>query len=76
MVREIDYDLEFTYSQLILGGMTLKEAKQTDYVDSPDAARLWQKISKDPTSYTPSIEIAGAVWATWDIYKVPTENQT
>jgi hypothetical protein len=75
MVREIDYDLEYTYSKLILGGMTLIEAKQTDYVDSLDAASLWRKVSKDPTSYTPSNEIGGAVWATWDIYKVPNETQ-
>jgi hypothetical protein len=26
MVREIDYSLEYTYSQLIIGGMSLKEA--------------------------------------------------
>ena len=75
MVREIDYDLEYTYSQLILCGMTLKEAKQTDYVDSPDAARLWRKVSKDPTSYSPPNEIGGAVWATWDIYEVFSEGQ-
>jgi hypothetical protein len=75
MVREIDYDLEYTYSQLILGGMTLKEAKQTNYVDSPDAARLWRKVSKDPNSYSPSNETAGAVWDTWDIYEVLDEGQ-
>jgi len=55
--------------------MTLKEAKQTNYVDSPEAARLWRKVSKDPNSYSPSNETAGAVWATWDIYEVLDEGQ-
>ena len=70
MVREIDYSLEYTYSQLILGGMSIKEATETDYVDSPEAVKIWQKVSKDPGSYTPPNEISGAVWATWDIYEV------
>ena len=70
MVREIDYSLEYTYSQLIIGGMSLKEAKETDYVDSPEAAKLWRRVSKVPESYTPPNEICGAVWATWDIYEV------
>lgn len=74
-MREIDYDLEYTFAQLILGGMTLKEAKQMHFVDSPDAARLWRMVSKDPTSYTPPNEIGGAVWATWDIYEVFSEGQ-
>ena len=74
-MREIDYSLEYTYSQLILGGMSIKGATETDYVDSPVAVKIWQRVSKDPGSYTPPNEISGAVWATWDIYEVLNEEQ-
>jgi hypothetical protein len=67
MIRENDYSLEYTYAQLILGGMSIKEAKETDYVDSPEAAKLWRRVGKNPRSYTPPNEICGAVWATWEV---------
>lgn len=73
-MREITYELEYTYAQLILGGTSLAEAKTLGYVDSPEAELAWIDVSKDPSSYTSMNETAGAVWATWDIDEVLSDD--
>ena len=73
MAREITYELEYTYAQLILGGTSLAEAKATGYVDSPQAEKAWMDVAKDPQGYTPMNETAGAVYPTWDIYEILPE---
>lgn len=75
ITREIDYFLEFTYARLILGGMSIKNAKEKDYVDCHEAAKLWRRVSKNPRSYTPPNEICGAVWAAWNRNEILDEWQ-
>jgi 5-methylcytosine-specific restriction endonuclease McrA len=73
-MREITYELKYTYAQLILGGTSLAEAKETGYVDSQQAEMAWLEVAKNPQGYTPMNETAGAVWATWDIYEVLSDD--
>ena len=75
IVREIDYRLEFTYSQLIPGGMTLKETKETDFIDRPEAERFWRRVDRNTESYKPANEIIGVVRATQDFFEVLSEQE-
>ena len=73
-MREITYELEYTYSQLILGGFSLAGAKALGYVDSPQAEMAWLDVAEDPKSYSPMNETGGAVDPYWDIYEILPED--
>jgi hypothetical protein len=61
----IDSEKQYTFSRLILGGVTLEEAKSDGIVSTSEEETGWIDVAKDPAKYGYSNETAGAWVPSW-----------
>ena len=61
----IDSEKQYTFSRLILGGVTLEEAKSDGIVSTSEEETGWIEVAKDPAKYGYSNETAGAWVPSW-----------
>lgn len=74
----IDSEKQYTFARLILGGVTLQEAKAEGVVKTPEEEAGWIEVAKKPTKYGYTNETAGACvpsfWDEWKAEYLPNES--
>jgi len=61
----IDSEKQYAFSRMILGGVTLEEAKSNGIVLTSEEETGWIEVAKDPTKYGYSNETAGVWIPSW-----------
>ena len=56
----IDSEKQYAFARLILGGVTLQEAKAEGVIKTPEEEAGWIEVAKEPTKYGYVNETAGA----------------
>ena len=54
----IDSEKQYTFARLILGGVTLQEAKAEGVVKTPEEEVGWIQVAEEPTKYDYTNETA------------------
>ena len=74
----IDPKKQYVFARLILGGVTLQEAKAECVVKTPEEEVGWIEVAEEPTKYDYTNETAGACvpsfFEEWKAKYLPNES--